>query len=123
MISGNVQTKDERRRRWSLAIVLMVFLCSGHWAALSASAVGSSSALSTIERNEAGNGVGHAIECVIGGVLLATDRTRSDFEVICPTDVDEAQLAPTRVPSLDLLGDSSVVASGVRRALLQVYLI
>ncbi|MDQ3693750.1 MAG: hypothetical protein M3464_08985 [Chloroflexota bacterium] len=124
MIEHANQSGGARRwRRWSLVLVLLVFICSGHWASVFSEASNSSAVTRTFEDPETGYGFGHALTCVIDGARLATDRSRFDVEVIVPADAGGARLAPASARSCDHPIEALALTPGARRAFLQVFLI
>ncbi len=124
MTRGAVQPKDGRRwRRWALPLVLLVFMCSGHWASFSADASANSAGTGLLERRGTEGGLSHAVDCVIGGALLATDRGRFNLDVIVPADAGDVQLAPTHTRALGPPIATLALSPRARRAFLQVFLI
>lgn len=124
MTRSAVQSKDARRwRRWALPLVLLIVMVSGHWVSLSSDASASSAVTSLFEPEGTEDGLSHAVDCVIGGALLATDRSRFSLEVIVPADAGEVQLAPTHAGALGLPIAAPALSLVARRAFLQVFLI
>ncbi|MDQ3412382.1 MAG: hypothetical protein M3509_09730 [Chloroflexota bacterium] len=110
-------------RRRSLALVLLIAICSGHWASFFSEAPASPAVTRAFESREPGNGLGHELACVIDSASLATDQSRFDVEAIVPADAGGARLAPTFARSCDHSIETLALTPGARRAVLQVFLI
>lgn len=123
MITSDVQAGARRSRHWLLALVLAAFICSNHWAVLSADATGSTGLPGSFAGTEMGGGRDHAIDCVPEGALLLPDPGRFDVAVIVPADAGQALLAPIDARLRNLPLALPGFSPAARRAFLQVFVI
>lgn len=108
-------------RRWSLALVLLAFICSGHWTAPAGNGPGLAAVAAAASSSGIGGESQHIVDCVVNGVLLTTDRSRFDVESLVPPDTHDTPLIPIECVTLDRPVISPFLSSGTRHAFLQVF--